>query len=552
MWVIQAQPHVMIRIKRLFPRVVGRRRGCVTVADTLDVARDLRWIHDRYPLEMSPETRAALQARLRVWTERKHAIDSILTGHPGVALFTEPARPPRAYQVEFAALMRACRRLLLGDEVGLGKTFSSLLTLTEPDALPALVVTLTGLPAQWLRELADTLPGLKGYAVTQGTPYDLRRPNRGHYPDVIVMNYAKLAGWSHALAGQVRTVIFDEVQELRHGTTTSKGAGAAHVSAQATYVCGLSASPVYNYGGEIWNIYDILSPGSLGTKSEFISEWGGSASNGKTTVADPTALGTYLRDNGLLLRRTRKDVHREIPEPIRIRQEISADHVAINDLGGDVLQMARLVLDSSAKGRDRWSAAGELDWRLRQATGVAKAPYVAEWVRLLLESEEKILLFGWHRAVYEIWLARLAEFHPVLYTGSETPTQKLASLTAFATGPARVLMMSLRSGAGLDGLQNACSVAVFGELDWSPEVHKQCVGRLARDGQQATVVAYFLVAGEGSDPIVEEVLGLKRRQAQPLLDPDTPLLEPITPGVDRVRLLAQAVLDRASRGQVSA
>src|SRR5579884_3848269 len=46
--------------------------------------------------------------------------------------------------------------------------------------------------------------------------------------------------------------------------------------------------------------------------------------------------------------------------------------------------------------------------------------------------------------------------------------------------------MSLRSGAGLDGLQEDCTVGVFGELDWSPEQHRQCIGRLDRDGQTVT------------------------------------------------------------------
>jgi hypothetical protein len=44
---------------------------------------------------------------------------------------------------------------------------------------------------------------------------------------------------------------------------------------------------------------------------------------------------------------------------------------------------------------------GDFDWKMRQATGIAKAPYVAEFVKLLLESEQKVVLFGWHRDVYD-------------------------------------------------------------------------------------------------------------------------------------------------------
>jgi hypothetical protein len=149
---------------------------------------------------------------------------------------------------------------------------------------------------------------------------------------------------------------------------------------------------------------------------------------------------------------------------------------ALDAVAGDVAAMAKLILNQASDRRERFVASGDLDWRLRQATGIAKAPYVAEFVRLLLESTDKLVLWGWHRTVYDIWMERLAEFRPALYTGSESPRQKNDAEDAFKQGDSRVLVMSLRSGAGLDGLQEVCNVGVFGELDWSPEQHRQCIG----------------------------------------------------------------------------
>jgi hypothetical protein len=80
---------------------------------------------------------------------------------------------------------------------------------------------------------------------------------------------------------------------------------------------------------------------------------------------------------------------------------------------------------------------------------------------------------------------------------------------------------------------------VFGELDWSPRQHDQCIGRLHRDGQDDPVVAYFLTCDHGSDPVVMEALGIKRGQAEPLRDPDAQLFEQAAPDAkDRVRRLA--------------
>jgi SNF2 family DNA or RNA helicase len=165
-------------------------------------------------------------------------------------------------------------------------------------------------------------------------------------------------------------------------------------------------------------------------------------------------------------------------------------------------------------------ASSEIENIVRQATGVAKAPQVAAFVKGLMDQGEKVVLFGWHRAVYDIWLEQLKEYNPVMYTGSESPGQKEAARDRFIRGESKLMIVSLRSGIGLDGLQYVANTCVFGELDWSPEVHKQCIGRVHRDGREAgsTVMAYFLVSDSGLDPIMSEVLGLKDEQSTWLMD----------------------------------
>jgi SNF2 family DNA or RNA helicase len=156
------------------------------------------------------------------------------------------------------------------------------------------------------------------------------------------------------------------------------------------------------------------------------------------------------------------------------------------------------------------------------ATGVAKAKAVAEYVKILLENDEPVLLAGWHRDCYAIWLKELAAYAPVMYTGSESPNQKEQSKEAFIAGKSKLMIISLRSGVGLDGLQVACSTVVFGELDWSPKVHDQVIGRVNRDGQDKPVTGIFLVCDGGSDPPMVDLLGLKAEQADGINDPFAP------------------------------
>ena len=281
----------------------------------------------------------------------------------------------------------------------------------------------------------------------------------------------------------------------------------------------------------------------LGTAGEFFTEWcSGGYGGPKAKIKEPAAFGTYLREQGALLRRTRTDVNRELPPLSTPIHHVEADTGALAKVEKNAAELARLILTAGGAGFEKMKASEELSYLLRQATGIAKAPYVATFVRLLVESGERVVLYGWHRAVYDIWLSQLEDLKPAMYTGTESPAKKERSFDRFTKGDSKVLIISLRAGAGLDGLQHNCRTVVFGELDWSPGVHEQCVGRVFRDGQRDPVVAYMLVSDSGSDPVIADVLGLKRAQIEGVRDPDAPLVERLQASPDNVQTLASRYL----------
>jgi SNF2 domain-containing protein len=581
-WEVKAAPEVMLRLKRIFLRIDKGKRGKVFISDSNEVCRDMSWVLQRYPMELSAEARSRLKEGTREHVKTEELVTSILAGRELKLGTRVPEREPYEYQRTASNLIIANKRLLLVDDLGLGKTFSLLLTLQAEDALPALVVTLTHLTNQWLEELRMAFPDLLGYVVTKGTPYDPseKRQMRGRQPDVLIMNYAKIAGWSDYLAGVCRTVLFDEIQELRR-SDSDKYAGAALVADGAVYRAGCTATPVYNYGGEIHNVVSILDKDILGTREEFVREWGAGDSSDKLKVKEPEALGSYLRNEGIFLRRTRADVGKELPQTQRIIHTVETDPKVLFQLTSGHIDLADVILESGDH-QQVFRASGEFDVQMRHATGVAKARYVGEFCKMLLESEEKIVLFGWHHDVYDIWRKQLKEFNPVFYTGNESLVAKEANakrfmadndLVATTTMPngeivetvipnpdaSRILIMSLRAGAGLNGIQNVCRVCVFGELDWSPGVHDQDIGRLRRDREGEhelseeeieETIAYFLVSNEGSDPTIAEVNNLKRMESEPMVNPGRPLLEGASEQANRIRLLAEEVKRQKERGQL--
>lgn len=443
----------------------------------------------------------------------------------------------------------------------------------RPEALPAVVVTLTALPIQWKREINRFAPELRTHIIKSSKPYplDYARGKRVPLPDVVVMSYSKLTtrtggrSWAEILADEnlCRTLIFDEGQELRSGGETERYKAAVYLRNSATYCVLATATPVYNHGGEIHNVVNVVQPGALGDRKEFLREWcgketsddsGGGTASGemrKIRVKDPVALGTHLRDTGVMLRRTREDIGRQLPPLQRIFHPIETDGLEIPE-NVNIEALCRTVLRAGASGAEKMKAAGELDWRLRQATGLAKAPEVASLVRLLIESGEKVVLYGWHRSVYDLWAEMFGnkeqgDLKPAWYTGTESPTKKDEARRRFVEDETDLIILSLRSGAGLDGLQFKSKIIVFGEFDWSPGVHQQDEGRVFRDGQKHPVSAYYAYTDEGSDPVVMDTLNLKTEQSEGIINLTTDVVK--LQGVDpnNIRRLAEAYLRKLGK-----
>jgi SNF2 family DNA or RNA helicase len=538
-WDIVCQPHVAIRLKRVFAKIDTWQFGKQSISATPENCRDLQWFLERYPMEVYPFE--LLTERAQLHRERQSIIEQLLNGRMEQEAF-KMKLPPREYQALAAHMWLTAGGLLLADDVGLGKTCTAIAGLIDPRLQPALVVTLAHLPFQWQDEVRK-FSDLSTHILKKGTPYDILQYTKGKLPDVFICNYHKLGGWAETLGKVVKSVVFDEVQELRH-KGTQKYAAAKHIADQCDFRLGTSATPIYNYGGEIFNIVDVVLPDVLGTQDEFIREWC-IYQFGKVKIKDPAAFGLYAREMGIMLRRTRKEVKRELPAITVVPHHIDADPKIIDHLKGQAIELAKLILKQTQdfKGQ-KMQAAGEFDMKMRQATGIAKAPFVAEFVKFLVEeSDEPLVLYGWHREVYSIWMEQLKDLNPVMFTGSESPVQKEASKQAFLKGESKVMMISLRAGAGMDGLQDMCHIVVFGELDWSPGVHEQCIGRVHRDGQDDPVTAYYLLSEHGSDPIMSDILGIKKQQIEGVRDPNQDLVTKLQIEEDYISRLAKRFLE---------
>lgn len=537
-WVLSdVEPHVLIRIKRMFATV---RMNLKTIAfpHKEDIVYDLEWLLQRYPMKMKPSHRKFLYGSAERYRKRSSVAEAIINGDYKAKPLKFKNVKLRDYQEYFVSFAHIVKRTLLGDVVGLGKTFQYLALAKFKNTRPMMCVVQTHLPRQLIKSIELMYPDATYQYFKTG--YDAVQPGKDFY----IMKYSLIAKYTDKFRHMaIKSVVFDEIQDLRRPESLRYQA-AKLISNMTEYCIGASATPIYNYGDEAYSVFDLIKEDCLDTRENFNREWMDFSTR---KVKDPKALGMYLREQKLMVRRNRVDVGRELPPINKIVEYVETDQAALTKFN----ELAKKLAKKSIYGAnlERGNARMELDIMLRQATGIAKARGVAQYIRLFLENGEKVLLGVWHREVYKIIEEELREFNPVFYSGSETPKQKDESFLAFTEGNSQLMMMSLRSGAGLDGMQDYCSVVAYAELDWSPKVMEQFTGRIARDRTDGTfnnVTEVYLLSKDGSDPCLVEILGIKSTQSSGIVDPLATHEELNQKQTDETRLerLAKLVLEK--------
>ena len=511
-WTVRGEPCVTELCKRLFPGSDTGKRGEARFTAHRRIVGDLNWLMLRYPLEVAPRDRERWQRAVhdaRAYAaQRSRMVDRPERMQAPEGMFVGTLRP---FQETGLGWLVHTKRGLLADEMGLGKTLQALCALCCLRAFPAMIVVPPHLVRNWQSEIGrfirvdgkvprvHVIKGLKPYQLPEA--------------DIYIMHYLLLRGWKEILPNiSFRAVIFDEVQELRRAGT-EKYSAASLLAESCERVIGLSGTPIYNQGGEIWNVVNILDYHFLGDWESFTREW--CYGYGNNIVIKPDLLGEHLRREGIMLRRTKTEVLPELPEKRRLVQEIDADDAIYKKLMAPVKEKLRLLRADDITASQKALLTDQICQGERQATGVAKAVYVCQFVRALLENGEKVLLFAHHHAVMDIYRDELKAFSPVFITGRESGAQKEVAVDDFMNDRTNLCCISLRAAAGLN-LQKATCV-VFGELDWSPAVHSQAEDRAHRIGQKDSLLCYYLVSPGGSDSDIQEALGLKVSQFMGLM-----------------------------------
>jgi SWI/SNF-related matrix-associated actin-dependent regulator 1 of chromatin subfamily A len=429
------------------------------------------------------------------------------------------ANGTRPYQDAAVAYALKRQHTLIGDEMGIGKTCSSIAFANAIGAEKVLVVCPASIRLNWRRQIKlwSTIPQVRTYPILKG------KDGVASWSNYTIISY-ELAR-NEALHAALRAVnwdclIIDEAHFLKSydalRTRALFGGGRnlelkLSLADRAKRVIALTGTPLPNRPRECYTLAHALCPESIDwmTHDEFTYRFNPSARMSNDHIQEAKGrlpeLHARLRCN-FMIRRLKKDVMKYLPA-----KQYEFTYIESN---GDIAEAMRheRMLDFDP-GRDLTNPAmwdkidGEVS-TVRREMGEAKIPRIIEHMKYLLDVEEidKVVLFCHHKSVMDACLAGLEKYGVVQVRGGMGSTAKDNSVQKFQNDPdTRVFIGQLdAAGFGIDGLQNVASRVVFGEPAWVPGANDQAVDRLHRDGQKFPVLAQFLIV-EGS--FDERVLG---------------------------------------------
>jgi SNF2 family DNA or RNA helicase len=495
------------------------------VPDTVQNVEKIKWIMDRYPLEIKSKSIWHRKVRKVITPQKKWTrIEKLRKANPGNQ-FRGQLLDFQREGLDF--LLKSSGNALLADEMGLGKTVQTLSYLaTEKQTFPVLIVAPLVTLNNWQREIQKFLKkrSRNGKIIEDEHPSSVlirtgKAQDLGKY-DVYIINYDLLHKRTNDLSKMnIKTIVCDEVQHLRSKTTKKYTAVKKLAALESIkYRIGLSGTPIYNRGSEIWPIVDILRPGLLGTFEEFCEYFCYVNEKGKAIVLENkrASLGEELRKH-VMLRRKKSDVLKELKDKVRYKELIDSDINYYQAELGKIWERLEEEQKSATSAFDKFSSYKRAIQSERQAAGVAKVPHVIEFVKNIMEIEESVVVFCHHKAIHELLHRSLAEYSPASIIGGQSDKERQEGIDRFQNGETKLIIAGLRAGNVGINLSKARYV-IFAELDWSPAIHRQAEDRLHRIGQKNTVFAYYLMGNGTLDDHVANVLVDKSYEIDAIMD----------------------------------
>ena len=430
---------------------------------------------------------------------------------------------PYPYQLDGIAFGLKHRRILIGDEPGLGKTLQSIGIVDTAGAYPALVICPSSLKINWQREFekfTDKKALILDNATRTAWPYFLQI---GMF-HVAIVNYESLRKYFVWDTGgkdfRLKDVVFNDAIKVFRSVIIDESHRVKDPSAQQTiFTRGiaegkewrilLSGTPVVNRAEDL-----VAQLSIMGRLQEFGGRAKCLADYGENDNLEELSQQLYRR---CMIRREKEKVLTQLPDKTRTdlyvdianREEYS---LAEADLA-EYLRQYTECTDREIRRKMRMEALVKF-MTLRSLSAKGKVKQAIDFVRVFLASGKPLILFC---SLHEI-VDELCKAFPeaVTVTGRDNATDKQAAVDAFQSGDAKLIVCSIKA-AGVGLTLTASSNVAFIELPWTYADCCQCEDRAHRIGQKDNVTCYYLLGHHTIDHTLYRLIHHKKSIAAQIM-----------------------------------
>lgn len=412
---------------------------------------------------------------------------------------------------------------ILADDMGLGKTVQTLAHLMIEKVSgrlnkPCLIIAPTSLMENWRSEAAQFAPSLK-LITSQGQS---RKHLQAELPaaDLILTTYPLIVrDETILLKHEYYMIILDEAQFIKN--SNSKAYLILQKFKAAHRLC-LTGTPMENHLGELWSLFNFLSPGLLGNSRQFTQLFRTPIEK-QGNVERKRSLNQRIRP--YILRRTKAEVVQELPTKTEI-----VHHIDLEEKQRDLYESIRLAMEAkiqkavNAKGfaqsqiiildallKLRQASADPRLLKLEQAKNVqesAKLSFLMNMLSELVEEGRKILLFSSFTSMLSLIEQALQKENITYVKLTGNTVDRKTPIQSFQTGEVPVFLISLKAGG--TGLNlTAADTVIFYDPWWNPAAEAQAADRAHRIGQEKPVFVYKLVA---TGTVEEKILVMQQNK----------------------------------------
>lgn len=409
-------------------------------------------------------------------------------------------------------------RCLVGDEQGLGKTVQAIAWMhLNPEVRPVVIVVPSSIKLNWAKEI-KMWTDIEDIAILSGkTPYDLS------FSDVIILNYDIVDAWYKEIQKmQPKVLILDECQLIKNNKAARTKA-VKKMAKSIPHAILLSGTPIVNRPIEFFNAIQLVDRTVMPNWPTFTKRYCNPKHNGfgwNYNGASNTEELHEILTNTIMIRRTKKEVLKDLPDKIRSFFPLEMEEALAAEYDqAETNFLAWMTENRGAEAAERASAAATLTEieTLKQIAVRSKLDHAMEWTENFLNSGEKLVVFAIHKFVIDAFMKRFEKL-AVKIDGSVSDSNRQLAVDKFQNEAKTRLFVGNIKAAGVGITLTAASNVAFLELPWTPGDMVQAEDRCHRIGQKDSVNIYYLLAEYTIEEKIAALLDEKRKVLDAVLD----------------------------------